>query len=386
MVVFAFYAHTLFNLPSSVVTPISAALIAGGLIWLAILALPTLSIPPGSTPLRNISIGLFTLAWGGFVASAGVGFFSKPGVTINDMGVFAVEVGTPVLLLLNRRRGQLIDALGTICVGFACADMLANFLAAAHIIDLPVYSGRLDANGYRIRYPGLTGNTDASGLVAMVAIFDLAAGLRQSDVPRRILRLAVILALVVSLNLIDARRYFGMGLIGLAMILIPGSKRVPPIIPIVLIAVAGLWFTFSQFGFDDDRRARLMIDGYHKAITHPWLGEGIFYKDPANLQPSYQSLHDAGVTESGVLDLAIAYGIPAALSFVLSPILALCSFRPAQTGAVVILTMLTAALAFGNTLPGFFGAVLFYGCLIYIQRDEVPAPVPPNPLPYRPSP
>ncbi|MGH8336576.1 MAG: hypothetical protein ACRETL_07130, partial [Gammaproteobacteria bacterium] len=97
----------------------------------------------------------------------------------------------------------------------------------------------------------------------------------------------------------------------------------------------------------------------------------VFYRDLSGIHPNYTTLSSAGVTESGILDLGLSYGLTATGFFVLAAILAASARRSIQTVPAMLLTLLTAELAFGDSLTGFLGSVVFYACLALVQRDEV---------------
>ena len=368
--VFSLYAHTVLGLPSSIITPLVALAIAGGLYLGTMLEVDRLHVGAGGGPWRLASIICAGLAIIAMAGSTVIGFFAR-GMSVQDWGLFAVQVGLPVLLLLNPRRLELIAALGAICAGFAIIDAVFNFLAAGHVIDLAVYSGRLDADGLRVRYPGLTGNTHAAGVIAMVGIFSLAMRLLRATPARKAIYAIAIAVLFGSMILIDARRYTGMAALGLIVILAPPARAFPAFLTATLVGGWAVVATFNNvFDPDDDLRSRLMVSGFHRALGHPTIGGGAAYIDPAAIKPGFEALSAAGITESGALDFAIAYGIPAAVLLIAACLFALAARRRLQSIPVVLLTMFTAELAFGNPLTGFLGAILFYASLLYLQQDE----------------
>jgi hypothetical protein len=258
----------------------------------------------------------------------------------------------PVLIALNGRRMQLLNALGWICVAFATADMVANIWFALQ--------------GAWQRDPGLSGNTHAAGLVAFTAVVFLAA------CKAGWWRWALILALLGSLFVIDARRYLGMAVVAIPLLTYRPVSKLPLVVVATVAAAVGLYGTFATgaLSFGDNLRASLMLTGLGDALSHPLLGSGPVWRDASGLEATYQSLAGAGVTESGVLDLSIAYGMPSAALFVLAAVLALVATRSRLTSPAVILAMLTAELAFGDSLTGFLGAILFFTSLTICQRDE----------------
>jgi len=321
------------------------------------------------------------IALGIFALSAVIANFHKP-MNVNDWGVFAIEVGTPALILISQRRTELLVATGYFCVVFGLVDAVVNILAWADVLHIASYAEKRDVDEVSIHYPGLSENTHAVGLVAMTGLFALASSIKRSGMPKLILTTGAILALFVSLYLSDARRYIWMAVVGFTVIAVPISRILPLVVLACAIALFALYGTFFNV-FDplDDLRARLMADGFFKALHYPIFGGGVYYRDMSNEVPGYSSLSNNGITESGFLDFCIAYGIPAATLFTLSALVALAARRRVQSMPAVLLAMLTATLAFGNILNGFLGAILFYGSLIWVQQDEGRRPSSMRPVP-----
>jgi hypothetical protein len=350
-IVASLYAPAVLGTSSRITTPVFAVVIACGLTILAVLQFSWRPVSPTMTPVRLLSATCLALAILGFMLSSVEGRFDRE-YNLNDWGLLALQAGTPLLILCNNRRLQLLDALGCICVGFAYVDMVANLWAALH--------------GAWERDPGISGNTHAAGLVAFVGVAFLAAQ------EKRWWSWPQIALLFASLCLIDARRYLGMAIIAVPLLSFRPLAKLPLVVVTVAVAAVGLLGTFSTglLRFGDDLRGDLMQAGLVDALAHPLLGTGPAWRDTSELQATFHSLSGAGVTESGLLDLSIAYGVPAALLLVLSAVLALCVSRSRLTLAPVVLTMLTAELAFGDSLTGFLGAVVFYTALAVSQRDD----------------
>jgi hypothetical protein len=351
-IVASLYLPTLLGLPSSVSTPLMAGVIATGLIILALSEFPNFPIVPAVWPIRGLSVPCLALALAGFAISAAVGCFDRT-YSLNDWGVFGLQAGTPILLALNGRRIQLLIALSWICVAFATTDLAINCWSALQ--------------GAWQRDPGLSGNTHAAGLVAFTAVAFLAT--RKGGW----WRWALIFALLGSLYLIDARRYLGMAVVAVPILAFRPASRLPLIFVAMAAAAIGLYGTFATgaLSFGDNLRASLMETGVDDALSHPLLGSGPMWRDASGLEATYQSLAGAGVTESGILDLSITYGIVATALFMLAAVFALVASRPKLTLPAVILAMLTAELAFGDSLTGFLGAILFFTSLTICQRDEL---------------
>src|SRR5665213_127975 len=363
----SFYGHTAFGVPSSLSTPISATVIAGGLGVLALLGLVGRHIPRVSGASRQMSVICLATALGLFSLSQCAGFY-RHGMVFNDGGLFAVEAGLPILLLLNPRRLQLLFAMATFCVVFGLLDLVANLISIASIANIAKHVGKAGSASYGIHYLGLSGNSDAEGLIAFVGATFIAAwrGGRHRDVA---FRGTIVVALLGSLVLIGARRYLGMAIVAAPLLWVRGASRLP--LPLVVVAFAGAFltatFTAEYSDSNNHRRAELMAAGASDALHHPILGAGVAYRNSTDLEAVFDQLRGIGVTESGVLDLAVAYGMPAAAVFLLSSLFALGARRERNTFPVVLLAMFTAELAFGDDLTGFPGAILFYTCLIWVQ-------------------
>jgi len=136
--------------------------------------------------------------------------------------------------------------------------------------------------------------------------------------------------------------------------------------------VASMYATFFDPGRDSEEvmRGWLVQDGWDAVGNHLFLGTGATYRDSSNIVARYQSLRGAGVTESGILDFAISYGVPAATLLVISALLAASGKKIFQTWPAVLLIVLTGSLAFAGSLSSFLGSILFWCSLIYCQRDE----------------
>ncbi len=372
------YANGAVEPDAESLTPTIAVALAGCLAGLALLGLFDLRTPRITSTLRMASAGCVLLALIGFAVSM-VASTRDRDLDLKDWGLFALQAGTPVLLFVSTKKRDLLQALGLVCVAFAAVDMIANFAGALGLISLPTYSGRLEDTGIRIRYPGLSGNTHAAGLVAFVAVSFLAWGFGSKRWAPLLVRAPLIAGLLGSLWLIDARRYLGMALVAVIIAAIRPLQRIPPALVAAGVAGVALESVFV-IGIDvDDVRVRLLTDGAREALSHPFLGDGALYRDPAALAPVYEALAREGVTESSFLDFAIAYGLLATGLFFLGALLALCAKRERQTWPVFVLALATAEFVFGTALTGFLGALLFYASLAWVWGEDERTPMSLNP-------
>ena len=352
------YLPALLGERSAGVVAAVAVLVFGGL--LAGVFVPR-DVRMGRREPARASVAFLVTAIGLFTASTVWAAATKP-LDVRDLGVFALQAAVPIALLASPRRADLLKALGWTCVLFATLDAGANLLASAGVFDLPAYGGRVDAAGVHVRYPGLSGNTLAAGLVAFVAIGFLASRLSW----KRVLFVApLIVALFVSLWLIDARRYLALAALAVSLIAWRPATRIPLPLVAIVVGATGLSAAFSPV-FDDELRSLLIRQGVGLAAAHPVLGEGPQWRDTSTLVANFENLSAAGVTESGILDLAVAYGVIASVALLLSALLAMGRRRLDRLPAV-LLCLLTASLAFSDPLNGYLGALVFFAALACCQ-------------------
>lgn len=367
-----FYAEFLTGLPAATTTPVLTAIVLGGMAIRALLGLPRLQITPAGDSARLASTALLAVALLGFSASALFGYLTRPS-SLQDWGLFALQIGVPLILLLTTERGQLIIAICKVCVLFASVDAVANLLAVAGLFELPQMTARVDEFGQTLRYPGLTGNTHASGLVNFIGATFLVSriNIRALTTGRNFILGAWIVILLGSLLLIDARRYLVLLICAVPLLIVPQANRIPLPFATAFIAGVMLMKTFTADFADRGNQLRqaLMRSGFERAMEHPWLGEGVFYRSGEGLIATYTSLSSAGVTESMILDFAISYGIASTIAFLGACLLAAGSRRPTIHPPAVFLALMTAEFAFGGVLNGVLGSVFFYACLMYCQRE-----------------
>jgi hypothetical protein len=370
-VVFAFYAHSVFGLPSHQVTPVAAAVIAAGLIGMAYFGVLQLRYQPTGSPGRQGSSFLLTLTLLLAFASTVAHAFTNA-VLIPEWGVVGVTVGVPFLIGFCNVRGDFLKAIGVLCVGFATIDLTFDVLDYLGIGHLANHVGS-PGSAYGLHYLGATGSSYATGLVGFLAISFLASGFVSGSPLGNLARVAAVAALIGSVYLTGTRTYLAASLASAALFVVPANRRVPLIVYGAAISGLFLYIAFSHVGGDRDNalRSMLLLDGFEDAMTHPILGSGPSYIDTSSLVATYQQLHTAGVVESGFAYFAIFYGLPAALTLVAASLTAQGAQRPGQSFASVVLCLITALLAFTSPIGSFLGSIVFYTALIYCQRDEL---------------
>lgn len=314
-------------------------------------------------PGRSVALFLLSIAFVGVFLSFGLSL--GRGLSVNDIGVFLLQGVVAVLILLSRGRGRLAMAVGTWAVAFGLLDAVANLLGVAGLIDIQAPARRIDGE-LEFAYPGLSGSTLGGGFVAFAAVSRLAFAAQGQGAIRWISWLLVLL-LLVSLDLIAARRYFGLALVAITLFLFwrPFSRIGLQWLSLGVAALfLGLTFSAAEGDTGNVLRGLLMLNGVERALEQPIVGRGPTYFVLDDAKANFVDLAEAGVTESQLLDFAIAYGMAPAFCFLLAVLITLA----VQAGSMrkypaVVLTCLTAELFFGGTLASLAGTLLFYGTL-----------------------
>jgi hypothetical protein len=372
LTVFSLYGQTFLNSDPGKSTPVLAILIAAflSILTLAWLYYPRLIKP--STSIRKISALVMFIALFIFSVFGLLGFIGRK-ASANDWGILLLQVGTPLLLVLNHQRTTLIQAIGAWCALFASIDAGANMGATAGLWQLADAGGRYDAHGEHItRFGGLTGNSLATGFVALVAVGYISSRLRDCrSWGRRILTSAWLVSIFISLYLADSRRYIGGAIFMVVLIVIPYGRFVPLPVVSATLGLGGIFLTLRATDSENMQRADLMADGWREASSHAWVGEGIRYHLTA-AGADFNSLWAVHATESGAIDMAIANGWLATVLFISAAFLALGAKRGKLTWPSVLFTVMTGEIAYTAPIDGFLGSIIFFSCLIYILCDEVP--------------
>ncbi len=371
VIVFSLYAHTFLNVDSAVVTPLSAAAIAGGLsalsaLWFLRLRFATVSTGSGIVAAFCLLTAL------GLAMISGVTGVADRGLNLNDLGLLLVIVGVPVLVYCNSDRAELLTALGWWCAAFALMDALANGGAVIGLWHLQDAGARYTDAGRLERFGGLTGNSHASGIVAMIGVAYLARdGLRRRPAWAWAAMLGAILIIGLSLVVIDARRYLGGAALVAGLLMLPGARLVPLQFASAALGASGMAFTWLTRDPEEFQRTALMAAGWRDAAANILVGEGVRYKSLSGI--GFNALWSSGVTESGVLDLAIQFGWIATVLFIVGVLIALRGTRRVLPWPAVLLAVMFGQLPYINLLGGFLGTVAFYAALVWIICDELPA-------------
>jgi hypothetical protein len=130
-----------------------------------------------------------------------------------------------------------------------------------------------------------------------------------------------------------------------------------------------LAFTWLNPEGDNAQRARLMIEGWNEANEHILTGAGLYYRSKGT-SGNFTDLWSIHITESGVLDLAIAFGWMATIVGFLGYFLVLIARRGSVSWQSALVAVIGGELAYGSPLNGFLGATVFFGCLLFMIFDE----------------
>ena len=334
--VVAFYAHALIGRPAAEVTPVVTVGVAFSFAALGLLGLLTMRIVRPGTAARQLSAAFLFLA----VFLASISTFAAlihRAMSTADWGVFVMQIALPVLLTLCPTRIDLLRAVCRIALVFAVADFTLNALSYMGVVNLVEHVG--GASSYGLHYLGLPGSSFAEGLVAFLAIVYVAFGtLFSRSALALAARFGLIALLFLSEWLIRARVDFGLSIVAVVLLLLGRSLRLPLVSIALLLTMVFLVSTFYPNIYETDEvlRQYLMEMGARTALHHPLLGAGVHYRATADLVAGYRQLHEAGITESGTLDFAIAYGIPATVCLYLSAFFALAATRVRQTLPAVL--------------------------------------------------
>jgi len=368
------YGHTLAGVDAQSFTPLAGAaaigaLLAGGLLGL----LNPADLQIGGIRRQSAAIlaAALSVAWVGFALA----HYAERHPSVRDVGLAVLQIGFPFLMLAQRDRSHLLGVLGTACVAMAMADLVWNLGVLAGAWEPVALVGRATEFGHVIRNPGLSGNTLAAGLVALIAAVKLSGDFAVSESNIKKLGMMVSLSFIlIDMVLIDSRRYTGEAIIGISVLILPWLRRHAPL-PILPIAIAsgGLWLTFTSIDPENIQRGALMLQGWEDARRVLLAGQGIYYR-PAPTGVNYQSLWAAGVTESGAISLVNSFGLPVTVLFFAMCLLALAGSRSTVGWRAVLLALLTGDFAFSEPLDGFLSAAAFFGCLMFVIFDERCAP------------
>jgi len=157
-----------------------------------------------------------------------------------------------------------------------------------------------------------------------------------------------------------------------------------------LVAGTFLFLTFASTDPENMMRGDLTAAGWEDAMRAFPFGIGVHHYEWA--EPNFQALWSVGITESGFVDMAKAYGAPGAVLFVLAGLAALAASRLRITAVAASFAMLLAILENEIVMVRFLSASVFYLGSFIILFEEQPSLRPEKPnsgfpvAPRRPEP
>jgi hypothetical protein len=366
-----FYAHNLLQRPAAELTPIITFGIAIALATSALFGALTLRSVSSPTPARRFSALLLSTAiFFQFVSCIDSWFHGPP--SIEDWGIFVIEIATPVFLIFSPHRVAILRLTLKIAVFFAFGDLFFNATTYAGLSRLSDVSGSYNSS-YGVHYLGIPGNSFAEGIVAFLAISYISSGLPNSTNKKELFfRILLLLLLFLSEILIRARSDLAISIVAAALLSFRKSHHFPMILVSVSISILLLYATFHHNPYDTDEslRANLMRHGISEASHNILLGEGPRYRPTADLVANFRILSSAGITESGTIDYVTAYGALSTVLMYLSLFFALAASRSKQTIEAVLLACLSGSLVINGGLSSFLGSIIFYDSLVICQREE----------------
>ena len=369
--VLTYYGHALIPIN----TPILPPLIIGTTLFFVVLSgclgFLSLTYVPVARGLRLYSyMFLFMSLWLGVISSIS-GLFYRHN-SASDWGIFIIELALPIFIMLIKSRTNLFLRICQTCVVFAAGDLIVNL---GTFLGFNYFNKNTSGENseYGIHYLGIPGNSFAEGIVAFVAVSYLTAIFveKKSFYSRSFLVLAIV-ALMASEWMIRARTDFLMSTVSIFLLAHKKSYKVPLILVLLVMSSILLWGSFydNPYNTNESLRVDLLLDGAQRALRFPMLGEGAHFRSTSELTANYFRLRDAGITESGTLDHAIAYGIPSIMAFYISVFLVLSAGRNHQTLPVVIVVCMTGSMVLTGSIDSLFGALIFYLSLAICQREE----------------
>jgi len=302
-------------------------------------------------------------------------FSLQSDLSTRDVGVFVLQGMIAAMIILSARGSKIAFAVGAWAIPFALADASANFAGAMGLLDIRAPARLIDGEVV-YSYPGLSGSSLGAGFVAFVAICKLAHDAAYRRV-RIGLALLAIFGILVSLQLIDARRYTGLALIALALF---ARWRFFSWVGLqwVTLSVAGIFLALTFLSgvgdISNSLRVELLLNGISRALENPILGMGPSYQGLEGLNATFEDLTYAGVAESQLLDFAISYGILSCLAFAIAVLVTLAAQDQQRASfPAIVLTCLMAELFFGGSLSSVPGVLLFFGCLGGCLKQRIQA-------------
>jgi hypothetical protein len=331
-------------------------------------------IQPSSASVAFSPEGKLSLIFIGIASIGGVVSsylrYQELGFLFRDMATLFFVSLSPFLLLFTSRK-LLVTTICQVAIFFSLADAVANTLSYLGLYELVTYSGRVDESGLRLRYPGLSGSTLGSGLVAFLAVSYLTK--RAMDEKHyRSLIFVLIGFIIFSMVLIDARRYLGVALV--AVILIAWPKRFPirPIFVIFGIAAVFLFLTFKADALDTANylRSSLMSYGWSTAFDNVFIGLGVYYLDYEGAVATFESLAFMGVVESQFIEILRDFGVVPAFFWISGILLIAFRRNGLSTLPGILFALLAAEVAYGSPLRGPLGSIIFYACYLILMEVE----------------
>ena len=318
---------------------------------------------PTRTNRANLPAYMLFAAFAGMFLSFA---FSLPsGLSTRDIGLFYLQGVIAPMIIFSPRNSSFAYAVGTWAIPFALVDALVNFAGVLNLIDIQKAARIIDGT-IHYSYSGLSGNLLAAGFVAFIAICRLVVELSDRSNQRVPLAL-MILVILLSIWIIEARRYTG--LTAFALVVFAGWRIATKIgFHWLSIFISGtfLFLNFNSVGIDQSNslRAELLKNGVDRALEHPLLGAGPRYQELDGLKATFEDLAYAGVTESHFLDRVISYGGISAFALLVASLSAIAIQRNDRPDYMTIVLMCLVAEQFiGNSLSSLSGTFLLFGCL-----------------------
>ncbi len=274
------------------------------------------------------------------------------------------------MLLGVRNKMQLINTLKIFAYLIFIADVTSNLLLALGF-NLPwtsfppVRPGELFA-----RFPGVKGNSLFSGSISFLSICFFS----QENLKNKIFKYSIFIIMLINLLMASSFRYY---VIFLAVFILNRyrlyNKRSLHYIYIsFILIIAVLTNLTASISESNNLRWQLWLHAISKIQNNPLTGIGFFYQDLNGFTVfSLHNLAIAGVTESTILVLAICFGIPVMLLFILTIYNTLKKYKEYHIYSFELGMFygLSLDLFWGGSLDNSFSLTIILLCLYIINYN-----------------
>lgn len=274
------------------------------------------------------------------------------------------------MLLGVRNKMQLINTLKIFAYLIFITDVTSNLLLALGF-NLPwtsfppVRPGELFA-----RFPGVKGNSLFSGSISFLSICFFS----QENFKNKIFKYSIFIIMLINLLMASSFRYY---VIFLAVFILNryrlyNKRSLYYVYFSFIFIIAVLTNLTAPISESNNLRWQLWLHAISKIQNNPLTGIGFFYQDLNDFTVfSLHNLAVAGVAESTILVLAICFGIPVMLLFILTIYNTLKKYKEYHIYSFELGMFygLSLDLFWGGSLDNCFSLTIILLCLYIINYN-----------------